>query len=80
MFRDARDALGSNPALTLRLADEHRRVYGTRSMGQEFELLAIRAQARLGNASAVLARAERFRHEFPNSPYQSQVSSIAGTP
>lgn len=80
MFRAARDALASDPSTTLRLADEHRRIYGNRSMGQEFELYAIEALARLGNLGAARDRAARFRREFPNSPYQKKVDSIVGSP
>jgi hypothetical protein len=79
-YREARAALASNPAETLRLANEHRRIYGARSMDQEFEVLAIQALVRLGNVASARDRAARFARSFPGSPYQRKVESIVGSP
>jgi hypothetical protein len=78
-IREARAALASNPAEALRLANEHRRIYGARGMSQEFEVLAIQALVRLGNLAGARDRAARFAREFPGSPYQRKVDSIVGS-
>ena len=77
---DLADALASEPAAALRLANEHRRIYGVGGMGEAFEFVAISALTRLGDRQGARDRAARFQREFPNSLYQRQVDSIVGTP
>jgi hypothetical protein len=77
LLRDARLALGGNPAEALALAEQHRVQFARGAMVQERELIAISALARLGRHAAVLARAAQFERDFPNSPYRKQVTALA---
>lgn len=77
LLRDARLALGGNPAEALALAEQHRVQFPRGAMVQERELIAISALARLGRHAAVLARAAQFERDFPNSPYRKQVTALA---
>jgi hypothetical protein len=77
LLRDARLALQSSPSLALGLTEQHSASYPHGTMVQERELIAISALARLGRHAAVLSRAQRFEHDFPNSPYRKQVAQLA---
>lgn len=77
LLRDARLALGSDPAQAFALAEQHRALFAHGAMVQERELIAISALSRMGRHAAVLARAAQFERDFPNSPYRKQVSALA---
>jgi hypothetical protein len=78
LLRRAQDALGPNPALAFALAQEHARRFPRGRLGQQRELLAIRALARLGRASDARARAVRFLAAFPGAAQRRRVEAALG--
>ncbi len=74
----AQQALGSDPATTLRLCDEHARSYPSGTLGLEREVLAIDALVRLGRRDEAERRATRFRTRHPSSAYLPRLAVILG--
>jgi hypothetical protein len=74
----AQSALSGNPARTLALCEQLRRLYPRGVLVQEREVLAIEALQRLGRHSQAVARGERFLKTFPGSAHQSKIAAIVG--
>jgi hypothetical protein len=80
LIRDAQDALRTEPARALSLAEAHRRRFGEGTLGPEREVLAIDALARLGRGEEARARAGRFRARWPGSPHLRRIEVILAAP
>jgi hypothetical protein len=74
----ARRELESNPAETLKLAEEHSRLFAAGTLVPEREVLAIEALARLGRLSEARARFVDFRARFPQSPHLARLQATVG--
>ena len=74
----AQRALRSEPARTLALADEHRKLYPRGVLAEEREVLAIEALAALGKKGAAKARARAFGDASPDSPYARRIAKAVG--
>jgi hypothetical protein len=72
----ARRVVKANPARALDLADEHASQFPDGAFGQEREVIAIDALARLGRIDAAAARADRFRQSHPGSAYIARIDEI----
>lgn len=77
LLRAARTALRSDPARALALTDDHRRRFAAGVLGQEREVIAVEALARLGRSEDAKRRAATFRQTFPNSAHREKVESAA---
>lgn len=75
VLRAAREAISSDPERALALVREHARRFPEGMLGQERETIAIDALARQGRADEVRARAQKFRNEYPASPYRSHITA-----
>ena len=76
--RAARSALrGGDAARALRLLEDSERRFGTGSLAQEREALAIEALARTGDRDAVETRAAAFLRRYPSSPHEQAVKTFA---
>jgi hypothetical protein len=74
----AEDALASNPALALTLAEQHAARFARGTLGQEREVVAIQALVRLGRAGEAKARAARFLAANPRSAHRPRIEAIVG--
>jgi hypothetical protein len=74
----ARRELGSNPAETLQLTEEHVKLFPAGTLVPEREVLAIEALAQLGRTSDARARFSDFRARFPHSPHLTRLESMLG--
>lgn len=74
----AQDALRSNPAQALALADEHARQFPQGMLAQEREVIAIEALAKMGRTSEARARAARFKTRFPGSSHTRRIDALLG--
>ncbi|HVU00164.1 MAG TPA: hypothetical protein VHE30_00380 [Polyangiaceae bacterium] len=74
----AQAALGSDPAKALSLAEQHARAYPGGTLGQEREVIAVEALAKLGRTAASRERGERFLAAHPKSAYRAKIQSILG--
>ena len=72
-LRRAKVALPTDPALALRLTDEHPTVYPRGVLLQEREVIAIEALIRLGRTDDARARAASFRSRYPSSVYHGHL-------
>ncbi len=69
----AQQALRSNPALALSLAERHRGRFPNGAMAQEREVIAVDALRALHRTTEAQARARKFRARFPDSAYLPRV-------
>lgn len=76
LIRQAQDALRTSPSRALALAETHERRFGDGALGQEREVVAIDALARLGRTDAARARAARFSARWPTSAHRRRVEVI----
>jgi hypothetical protein len=74
----AEDALTSNPAGALALAELHATRFAHGVLGQEREVVAIRALLQLGRASEAKARAQRFASAHPGSAHRPRIEALVG--
>jgi hypothetical protein len=74
----AQDALGTSPARTLALTNEHAARFPSGGLGQERELLAIQALVQLGRKDEARARATRFIGTFPTSAHRHHIETLVG--
>lgn len=77
-LRRSRNALTSDPARALSIANGHPSIYPHGSLDQERELIAIDALVRLGQRDEARARADAFRARYPNSAHLGRVSALLG--
>jgi hypothetical protein len=81
----ARREKSRNPALSLKLADEHARLFPSGMLSQEREAIAIESLLALGRSEQAKSRTQRFARRFPNSPHLARIeaavqrSSAAGS-
>lgn len=72
----ARQALPSDPASALELADEAGRRFPYGALSPEREVLAIEALAHLGRLPSARARFAAFRARYPQSPHLARLESL----
>lgn len=78
LIQRAQDALRTSSAEALARTEEHRRRFGDGTLGQEREVVAIDALARLGRLDEARARAARFHARWPRSAHGRRVDVIVG--
>ncbi len=78
LLRSARAALANNPRRAYALTQEHKRRFAQGMLGQEREVIAIEALARLGDDSAASDRADQFSKDYPDSPHRDRVDGATG--
>lgn len=78
LLERAQDALRGRPAEALALSQEHARRFPRGMLGQEREVIAIEALAKLGRTDEARARADRFRARFPGSSHARRIDAILG--
>jgi hypothetical protein len=76
ILREAQQALGSNPARALALADEHARSHPKGQLGQEREMLRIQALVALGRKDEARALAKAFKERHPKSGYLPRLDAM----
>lgn len=72
----AQDALPSDPAAALVLADSHAARFPHGALAQEREVIAIEALSRLGRIDEAKHRARRFARDFPGSAHGPRIESL----
>ena len=77
-LRRARNALQSDPARALSIADQHPSRFPRGALDQERELIAIDALVRLGRSAEARERADRFRARYPSSAHLGRVNALVG--
>ncbi len=78
LVRRAQDALTSDPAQALMLANEHAARYPAGELTQEREVVAVDALAKLGRKDDALARARALVRRFPRTPYVAHLEKAVG--
>ncbi|WP_437938857.1 hypothetical protein [Sorangium sp. So ce341] len=76
LLHRAQDALAADAGSALALTVEHARRFPAGALGQERELIAIRALVALGRAAEARARAARLLERFPGSAYRGRLESL----
>ncbi|WP_437307145.1 hypothetical protein [Sorangium sp. So ce388] len=72
----AQGALAADAGSALALTVEHARRFPTGALGQEREIIAIRALLALGRAAEARARAASLLERFPGSAYRGRLESL----
>ena len=78
LLRAAQDALRTDAARALSLADEHARRFADGTLAQEREVVAIEALAALSRSAEARARAERFTARWPRSAHARRLAVVLG--
>ncbi len=78
LLKAAQDALIEDPRKALAIIDEDLRRYPSGVLRQEAEVIGIDALARMGNAGAARARADKFRAMYPGSTHVRRIDAILG--
>ncbi|WP_437479388.1 hypothetical protein WME75_33405 [Sorangium sp. So ce1014] len=76
LLHRAQDALATDAGSALALTVEHARRFPTGALGQEREIIAIRALLALGRAGEARARAASLLERFPGSAYRGRLESL----
>ncbi|WP_437544224.1 hypothetical protein WME97_35230 [Sorangium sp. So ce367] len=76
LLQRAQDALAADPGSALALTGDHARRFPAGALGQERELIAIRALLALGRAAEARARAASLLERFPGSAYRGRLESL----
>jgi hypothetical protein len=74
----AQDRIAAAPAEALTLAEGHPTRFPDGKLGQEREMIAIRALSGLGRKPEARARARLFVTLFPESPYRKRIETLVG--
>ncbi len=77
LLASARRLLQSDPAASVRLLQEHARLYPEGMLSQEREVLLIEARARLGQMNEARDGARDFLKEHPNTAYGNKIRETA---
>ena len=80
LVRRAQDALVSDPARALSLANEHAALFPSGQLTQEREVVAVDALARLGRREDARLRARALVRKFPRTPYVAHLEKAIGQP
>jgi hypothetical protein len=75
-LRRTRAALVADPALALRMTEEHASRYPRGVLLQERDVIAIDALVRLGRRDEARARATTFHARYPSSAHASHLAAI----
>jgi hypothetical protein len=78
LLQDAQDALRSDPARALALANQHAQRAPRGALAQEREVIAIEALVKLGRRGEARQRAARFEAAYPNSAQNRRVHLLVG--
>lgn len=76
----AQQSLAADPAAALALTAEHARSFPHGTLAQEREFIAIEALEALGRHPEAVARATRFRAEYPSSAHLRRLDPLLGIP
>ncbi|WP_433926452.1 hypothetical protein AB3662_26385 [Sorangium cellulosum] len=76
LLHRAQDALATDAGSALALTTEHARRFPAGALGQEREIIAIRALLALGRAAEARARAASLLERFPGSAYRGRLESL----
>ncbi len=80
LVRRAQDALVSDPARALSLANEHASLFPGGELTQEREVVAVDALSKLGRREDALLRARALVRKFPRTPYVAHLEKAIGQP
>jgi len=80
LVRRAQDALVSDPARALALADEHAVRYPSGELTQEREVVAVDALSKLGRREEAVLRARALVRRSPRTPYVAHLEKAIGQP
>lgn len=80
LVRRAQDALATDPARALSLADEHAGLFPRGELTQEREVVAVEALSKLGRKHDALVRARALLRRFPRTPYVAHLEKALGEP
>ena len=80
LVRRAQDALASDPARALAIADEHALAFPRGELTQEREVVAVEALSKLGRKDDALRRANALLRRFPRTPYVAHLEKALGQP
>lgn len=69
----------TDPALALRLTDEHARRFGDSTFSSERDFFRINALVSLGRHTAARHAADGFVSRHPHSPYEARVQALVGS-
>jgi hypothetical protein len=76
LLQRAQDAIASEPARALALAEAHAAHFPGGALGQEREMIAVAALANQGRAPEARARARRLIAAFPRSAYRRRLEVL----
>nr|AYM54211.1 hypothetical protein [Sorangium cellulosum] len=76
LLHRAQEALATDAGSALALTVEHARRFPAGALGQEREIIAIRALLALGRAAEARARAASLLERFPGSAYRGRLESL----
>jgi hypothetical protein len=76
----AQQALATDPGGALALTVEHARAFPRGTLAQEREFIAIQALEALGRHPEAVARAARFRANYPSSAHLRRLDPLLGIP
>ena len=79
-IKRAQDALSSDPARALAIAEEHARTFPAGELVQEREVVTVEALARLGRNAEAKTRANALVRRFPRTPYVTRLERALGEP
>lgn len=80
MIEGARELLSKDPRRALAMLAKHKLEFPAGQLGEERELLCIRAYAGAGDTKAARAGARAFLEEHPRSPHRQELEQIGTTP
>jgi hypothetical protein len=80
LLAGAQASLAADPARALSITDDHIRRFGSGTLSQEREVIAIGALVRLGRMAEARARAERFHALYPTSAHGRRIDVLLGSP
>lgn len=80
LIRRAQDALSSDPARALAIANEHAQAFPRGELTQEREVVAVEALSKLGRKDDALRRANALLRRFPRTPYVAHLEKALGEP
>ena len=76
----AQQSLAPDPGAALALTQEHARAFPSGTLAQEREFISIQALEALGRRTDAVARAARFRAQYPSSAHLRRLDLLLATP
>jgi hypothetical protein len=80
LLKEARSALGVDPARAFALTERCRARYPSGSFAQEREFIAVSALYRMGRSEEARSRLSLFKMHYPSSAYLPALNRLLGEP